>query len=231
MLMSMSETVGGAENEVSLRRTVARVMRRLAAQELVRSSDGNISLRLAPGRYLATPSGVYKAALTADDLIVVDENGRLVAGRPGLTPTSEILMHLEAYRQRPDIGAVLHAHPPYATALTIAEIPFPMNFIPEAWLALGEVPTAPYATPGTAELALSIRGLIRQSNSVLLSHHGSLTVGRTLEEALIALERLEHTARTYLLAQAIGQPQPLSGESLAELKRLRQRLVGPVTAI
>ena len=127
-------------------------------------------------------------------------------------------MHLEAYRQREDIGAVLHAHPPYSIALTIAGIPFPINIVPEVLALLGEVPTASYAIPGTQDLALSISEPIKRHDAVLLSHHGSLTVGKTLEEALINLERMELAAQLYYLARNLGEVIPLSE---AEVKRLK----------
>jgi len=212
------------KNKLELRQKIIRVTRIVAGQGLIRSSDGNISIRLDEERFLITPSGLYKMGMEPDDLIVVDWEGRVIEGQPGHHPTSETLMHLEAYRQRPDIGAVLHAHPPYATALTIAAIPFPVDLIPEVLLALGDVPTAVYATPGTEELALSIRDLIREHDGVLLSHHGSLTVGKTLVDALIALERIEHTARTFFLARALGTVIPLPTEEVARLREIGQRL-------
>jgi L-fuculose-phosphate aldolase len=207
-----------------LRLEIIRVMQLVTDQGLACSSDGNISVRLGENRYLITPSGLHKMSLREEDLVVIDGDGKVVEGKPGLRPTSEVPMHMEAFRQRPDANAVLHAHPPCATALTIAEIPFPMDLIPEALIGLGSVPVAPYATPGTEELAHSIRGLLQNTNSVLLSHHGSLTVGRTLEEALVALERMEHTARTYFLAKAAGEIHPLPPEKLIPLREIGDRL-------
>jgi len=214
------------ENETNLRREIIRITHIMANQGLIRSSDGNVSARLDERRFLITPSGLYKRALEPSDLIIVDRDGQTLKGRPGLRPTSETKMHLEAYRQRPDIGAVLHAHPPYATALTIAQIPFPVDLIPEVLLVLGDAPTAAYATPGTEELALSIRDLIREHDAVLLSHHGSLTVGETLEEALVALERVEHTAHTFFLSQALGTVTSLPPEETARLREIGQKLRG-----
>lgn len=202
---------------------IIRVVRILTDQGLIRSSDGNISVRWKPNRFIITPSGVYKMETRAQDLLVVDETGRVLAGRPGLSPSSEVKMHLEAYRLRPDVQAVIHAHPPYATAITIAEIPFPMDIIPEALIALGSVPIAPYAAPGSADLALSIRPFLRESDSLLLSHHGSLNVGRTLNEALIALERVEHTARTYFLAKQLGVIHPIPPDKIPELEEIGRR--------
>jgi L-fuculose-phosphate aldolase len=186
---------------------------------LIRSSDGNISIRLDDDRLLVTPAGLYKRRLKPKQLLIVNLEGKKVKGKRDLQPSSEILLHLEAYRQREDIRAVLHAHPPFSTALTIAGIPFPTNIIPEVLIALGEVPTASYATPGTQDLALSIREPIMTHNAILLGNHGSLTVGETLEDALLALERMEHAAHLYYLAYNLGKIIPLPE---AEIKRLRE---------
>ena len=132
-------------------------------------------------------------------------------------------MHLEAYRQQEDIRAVLHAHPPYSTALTIAGIPFPTDIVPEVLALLGEVPSAPYATPGTQNLALSISDLIKTHNAILLSNHGSLTVGKTLEEALLALERMELAAQLFYLAYRLGKIIPLPEEEIKRLREIREQ--------
>ncbi len=212
--------------ETDLRRQIVTVAHIAAERGLITSSDGNISARLGDERFLITPSGVYKGALQPEQLVVIDAEGRLLEGAPGLKPTSETLMHLEAFRQRPDIAAVFHAHPPYAVALTVAGIPLPVNLIPEVLIALGDVPTASYGTPGTEALAQSLSELIRTHDAVLLSHHGSLTVGRTLEETLIAQERLEAAARVYWLARALGPVHPLPPEEVARLREIGQHLRG-----
>jgi L-fuculose-phosphate aldolase len=213
-------------NEEQARAEIIRVTRIVAGQGLIRSNDGNLSIRLGEDRFLVTPSGLYKMAMEPGDLLVVDWQNRVVEGRPGLKPTSEILMHLEAYRQRNDISAVLHAHPLYATSLTIVGEPFPMDIIPEAAIGLGSVPVAEYATPGTPEMAASIRAPISRSKTILLSHHGSLTVGRTLEEALIALERLEHTAHSYFLARTLGAIVPLPQDEMERLQIIGRQVRG-----
>lgn len=204
-------------SEYRLRQEIVRVTRIVANQGLIRSSDGNISMRMSEDRFLVTPSGLYKMSMEPDDPVVVDGEGRVLEGKEGHRPTSELNMHLEVYRQRPDVNAVLHAHPPFATALTIAELEYPTDYMPEVMLALGHVPTAPYARPGTMALAASIREPIRHHDNILLSHHGSISVGKTLEEALVALERLEHAAYTYYLARAFGEPVPLPSDELDEL--------------
>ncbi len=211
-------------NEYRLRQEIIRVTRIVANQGLIRSSDGNLSVRLDENRFLMTPSGLYKMSMEPDDPIVVNENGKVLIGKPGLKPTSEFNMHLEAFRQRPDINAVLHAHPPYATALTIAGLPFPTDYLPEVLIALGDVPVANYGTPGTPALAESIQELIKDHNAIILSHHGSITVGKTLEEALVALERLEHAAYTYYLANNLSTPVSLAAEELAHLRAIGNQI-------
>jgi L-fuculose-phosphate aldolase len=211
-------------SEYQIRQEIIRVTRIVANQGLIRSSDGNISVRLDQSRILVTPSGLYKMAMEPDDPIIVDEKGEVLVGKPGFRPTSEINMHLEVFRQRPDINAVLHAHPPYATALTIAGMPFPTDYLPEVLIALGDVPVAKYGTPGTPDLANSIREFVKKHNAIILSHHGSITIGKTLEEALVALERLEHAAYTYYLAHNLSTPVPLPVEELRHLRDIGNRL-------
>jgi L-fuculose-phosphate aldolase len=208
------------KNEPALRNELIRVNSILTERGLIRSSDGNISVRLEDALLLITPSGVYKGGMSPDDLIVIDMDGKVHQARTGLRPTTETLMHLEVYRQRPDINAVIHAHPPFSTALTIAGKPFPVEYIPEVLVGLGDIPTAAYATPGTQGLADSIHELIRSHDCILLSHHGSLNAGGNLEEALIALERMEHAAYTLWVSQIFGTPIPLPSVELENLRRI-----------
>ncbi len=213
-------------DEPTLRNELIRVNQILAERGLIRSSDGNISARLESNLFLITPSGVYKSAMSPEDLIVIDMDGKVHQARKGLQPTTEVLMHLEAYRQRPEVNAVIHAHPPISTALTISGKAFPVEFIPEVLTALGDIPVAAYATPGTQALADSIHDLIRTHDCILLSHHGSLTVGSSLEEALIAIERMEHAAYTLWISQAFGTPIPLPPAELESLRRIGDRSRG-----
>lgn len=206
------------KKEKQYRKQIVYTNRVCVESGLIRSSDGNISVRMAADRILVTPSGLYKRRLKPRQVLVVNRSGALVSGEGQLEPSSELLMHLEAYRQREDIHAVLHAHPPYATALTIAGIPFPVNIVPEVISLVGEVATAPYATPGTQELAQSVSEPIKTHLAVLLSNHGSLTVGATLEQALITLERIELAAQLYFLAYNLGKINPLPEEEVSRLK-------------
>jgi L-fuculose-phosphate aldolase len=204
--------------EQKFRKQIVYTNRVCVENGLIRSSDGNISIRLDADRFLVTPSGLYKRRLKRKQILIVNGEGQLINGKGQLKPSSELLMHLETYRQREDIGAVLHAHPPYSTALTIAGIPFPNDIIPEVLALLGEVPIAPYAAPGTQDLALSISESIKNHDAILLSNHGSLTVGKTLEQALIALERMEFAAQLYYLAHNLGKIIPLPEEEIESLR-------------
>jgi L-fuculose-phosphate aldolase len=134
-------------------------------------------------------------------------------------------MHLEVYRQRPDVQAVVHAHPPLATAFSIAGMSLARCVLPEVIVSLGSIPTTEYATPGTGEVADSIRLAVRDYDAVILAHHGSLTVGNTLWEAYLRLEKVEHTAQITLAAHQLGQVGTLSPEAVQELIAKRQELL------
>lgn len=206
----------------ALRAEIVRVGQWMHARELVDGFSGNISARLGPEHILATPSGLAKGMLTPEQLIIVDMDGKLVQAAPGLKPTSELLMHLEAYRRRPDISAVVHAHPMTAIALTIAGISLAECVIPEAIVVFGLVPTAPYATPSSIENQHAISELIVGHDAILLQYHGSLTVGRSVTEAYLRLESLEHTAKIIALTRQLGGGPALPPEQVAKLLQTRQ---------
>jgi L-fuculose-phosphate aldolase len=220
--------------EAALRQQIIQVGRLMYAKDLICAIDGNISARLDDERLLITPSGLPKGLLSADQLLVVDLSGRLVAppqAQPaGLKPTSELPMHLEAYRQRPDIAAVVHAHPPLAVALTIAGIPLSLDILPEVTIMLGRIPTAPYALPSSEENAAAIRTLIREHDALMLARHGSLTVGDSPMQAFLRLESLEQYARIAFMLAQLGGGDPLAAGSeldaaeVARLMDLRERM-------
>ncbi len=192
-------------------------------------TSGNISARLAENAFLVTPSGIAKGFMKPEQLIIVDSDGeRIDAPTPDnahLRPTSEILMHLEAYRQRPDVGGVVHAHPPYAVALTIAGYDFRQPLIPEMIVMLGIVPVTDYATPSSAENRDAIRELVRQHDAILLAHHGSLTVAKSAWDAYLLLETLEHSAQILTHVQALGGAKsPLALSQVAKLLATRRQL-------
>lgn len=208
-------------SEWVLRRELVAAAQRLASQGLMPGPSGNLSARLDAERVLIVPSGVPKARLQPEELLVVNLEGQVLKGRRDLKPTSEWPMHLEAYRQRSDIGAVVHAHPAGAVALTLAGIGLDEPVLPEAVLLLGQVPTTAYATPSTAENQQAIAGLIGTHEVILLARHGALAVGRTVEEAVIRMEVLEHTAKTLLWAHLVSKPAPLGPEDVAKLEAVR----------
>ncbi len=193
----------------------------------VAATDGNLSVRVGSDRLLVTPSGLSKGFLSADELLVIDLDGAPLPsyrGRDG-RPSSEILMHLEVYRQRPDVNAVVHAHPPLATAFSIAGVSLARCVIPEVVVTLGTIPTTDYATPGSAEVPGSIRRAIQDHDAMILAHHGSLTVGQTLWEAYLRLEKVEHTAQITLAAQQLGQVNTLAPEAVQKLAEKRRELL------
>jgi L-fuculose-phosphate aldolase len=210
-----------------LRREMVRVARLLWERGYVAATDGNLSVRLGSDRLLVTASGLSKGFLSADDLVAIRPDGEPVSsyrGR-GQRPSSEIMMHLEVYRQRPDVNAVVHAHPPLATAFSIAGVSLARCVIPEVIVTLGGIPTADYATPGTGEVAETIRRAIRDYDAIILAHHGSLTVGDTLWEAYLRLEKVEHTAQITLAAQQLGQVRTLSPGEVSKLADMRRELL------
>ena len=213
--------------ENALREQIILVGKLMYERGLVVGLDGNISARLPDGNILVTPSGVCKGLMTADQLIVVDMDGRKVGPETSSTrrlkPTSETLMHLEAYRQRPDVGGVVHAHPCTTIALSIAGISLADCVVPEAIVNLGLVPTADYATPASEENVGAIRDLIGRHDGIILRRHGSLTVGEDPWQAFVRLEFLEQVARITFMLRQLGMGQALPPEEVEKLLEQRRR--------
>ncbi len=208
-------------SEALLREEVIRFCRLLHAKGWLAAADGNLSVRLAPDRVLVTPSAVPKAFLTPEDLVVVDGQGRLLEGsRP---PTTELPMHLEALRVRPDVRAVVHAHPPTCIALSLVKDAVLDGVLPEVILDVGRLAIVPYARPGTVELADAISRELAARDAVILERHGSLSVGATLLDAYALTERLEHAAQVLWMAHAIGRPTRLSAAEADALESLHAR--------
>jgi L-fuculose-phosphate aldolase len=214
----------GDPAERELRADVVRVCRRMAERGFVSGWAGNVSARLAPDRFLLTPSGVPKADVAEDDLLVVDASGRVVGASDGRRPTSELPMHLCAYRLRPDVSAVVHAHPVHAVALSIVGSALSKNYVPEAVVMLGPVAVTPYATPSTAENEHVVAAVVEHHDAVVLRSHGSLTVGRTLDEAYLRLETLEHAAQIVMLVEQAGGGRELDAAAMEKLVAQRKRL-------
>lgn len=204
-----------------IRQEMVTVCQRLYARDFIVGTEGNVSVRVAPDRLWITPTGCHKGLLQPEELLLIDLDGRVYFG-PG-QPSSETPMHLALYRYRPDIGAIVHAHPPLATALTVAGYPLDVTLLPEAVVVLGEVPTIPYQMPTTPQFAQEVGTTMRCAQAVLLENHGSVTVGPTLQAAFNTMETVERVAQIFYLAKTLGQVRSLSHEAIEALKALRQR--------
>lgn len=210
-------------NEREAKKQMVEVGRWLYDKGLIVATDGNLSIKLGD-RIIATPSGVSKGFLKETELIVVDLEGKKITGQG--RPSTELKMHLEVYKVRPDVHAVVHAHPPKCTAFTIAGISLAQCVMPEVVVSIGAIPTANYATPSTEEVAQSIRELIKISDVVMLDRHGSLTVGQDIKSAYMKLEKMEHAAEVMIYARLLGGVKTLSKSEVDKLMSLRDSTYG-----
>jgi L-fuculose-phosphate aldolase len=204
----MSPSTSLSAGESQLRADIVEVGRRMYARGYTASNDGNISVRLGTDRLLMTPKSVCKGFMTPDMMCITDLEGRKLQG--DRDPSSEMLMHLEVYRQRPDVQAVVHAHPPTATGFAVAGIPLDRAVLAEVLTTLGSIPIAAYATPSTKELPDAVRKYIKAHDGMLLANHGALTVGADLFGAYYKMETIEHFAKISLVARMLGRENLLS---------------------
>lgn len=228
----MSAIYSNRSREAQLRRDICEAGRRMHRQGFAAGSDGNLSVRLDDERILITPSGFSKGYLEPEQIVTIDLEGRLLPSyhpaRRRLRPSSEMNMHLEAYRQRPDVQAVIHAHPPMGIACTLAGISLDRCVLPEIIYHLGSIPTAPYATPGTPEGAESVRELVRHHDALLLDRHGSLTLGANIFQALMRLEWIEQAAQVTLAASAVRPIPDLPRPAVDRLQSIREQSLAAV---
>ena len=208
-------------NVDDLRRDIVEIGRRLWMRGFVASNDGNISVRLGPDRLLMTPASVSKGFMTPEMMVVTDLDGKVIEAAPGRKPSSEALMHLVVYQERPDVNAVVHSHPPLSTGFAVAGIPLDRAVLAEVVTTLGSIPIAEYGTPSTREMADTVRPLIRAHDGVLLANHGALTLGRDLFQAYYKMETIEHFAQISLVARQLGREHLLSREEVSRLQGLR----------
>ena len=202
------------------REAVCRVGKLLYDRGYVAANDGNISVRVGEGRLLITPSGVSKGRMTPDMLLVTDLDGTVIEGNRH--PSSEGKMHLEVYRGRPDVNAVVHAHPPVSTAFAVCRRGLETPYLSELVAGLGQVPCTPsFAMLSTEEVPESVRPYLADHNALLLANHGALAWGGDLWEAFDRLETVEHTAKIVLNAQLLGGGIPLTEEEVVRLQGLR----------
>jgi L-fuculose-phosphate aldolase len=208
-----------------LREEMIRVCHLVYQKGWVAGSAGNLSIKLSPDQILCTPTGISKGFATADDLVICNLRGDKVDGH--LECTSEIAMHLTIYELRPDIGAVVHAHPPVATGFAAAGRALDKALLPEIVVSLGAVPLAPYGLPGTPELGDGMKPFIPEYDAILLENHGCTAYGRNLREAFFRMETVEHLAQITLVAELLGGARPLNREQTTKLFAARRRYHAP----
>ena len=206
------------ERYESVREEICRVCRLLYERGYAVSNDGNVSVRVDADRVLITPSGVGKGRVTPDMLVLCDLEGQILEG--DRHPSSESGMHLMVYRERPDVRAVVHAHPPFSTARAICRRPLTERYLAEMILGLGEVPVTEFAMPSTAEVPDSVRPFVRTHSAVLLANHGSLAWGPDLLSAFDRLEVVEQTAKVYFLVERMGGGTEISPERAETLRSM-----------
>ena len=205
-----------------IKKEICEVGHKLYAKNFVAANDGNISVKINANEFYCTPTGVSKGSLTPDMIIKVDANGNKLEGK--LNPSSEIKMHMRVYRDRPDVNAVVHAHPPVATAFTVADIDLDQYILPEAVLTIGDVPTCDYGTPSTMEIPDSLEPYIQNHDAFLLRNHGALTVGCDLTKAFFIMEEVEFNAIICKHAMELGAVHEIPNEQLKKLMELRKKM-------
>jgi L-fuculose-phosphate aldolase len=209
--------------EPELRARLVEICHRLYQKGMIAAGDGNVSARLGDGdRVLVTPTGFHKGFIKEDDLVIVDLQGRVLRG-PG-RPSSEFLMHGLVYAERPEMNAVVHAHPPITVGLALAGVSLAQCVLSETCLVLGAILTAPYSTPTTEEVPRVLRPYVRQSNAVVMDRHGALTYGRDLDEAYNRMEAMEHAAKITHAARVIGPVAALPRVEVDKLQALANKL-------
>ncbi|MFL6302971.1 MAG: class II aldolase/adducin family protein [Candidatus Sulfotelmatobacter sp.] len=210
------------------REEIVRYGRTLHEKGFVAAMDGNLSVRLRQDRILVTPTGLSKGSMRPADLVIVDLEGKQVAGRRHVT--SEIGMHLMIYRTRADVKAIVHAHPPTATGFAAAGIALTEPLVCEVVMGLGCIPLARYGTPGTAELAQSLEPYVPKYDAILMSNHGVVAYGDTIEHAYMKMETVEHFAQISLVTHLLGRQQPLQEREIEKLLLARTKYFGAKNA-
>jgi L-fuculose-phosphate aldolase len=210
--------------ERKYREEIVRYGRMLHERCFVAAMDGNLSVRLGDDRIVVTPTALSKGAMRPADMVVVDMDGHRVSGRRNVT--SEIGMHLLIYRLRPDVQAIVHAHPPTATGFAAAGIALTEPLVCEVVMGLGCIPLARYGTPGTSELAGTLEPYVPNYDAILMSNHGVVTYGDTLEHAYMKMETVEHFAQIALVTHMLGRQQPLKQVEIEKLLLARSKYFG-----
>ena len=214
-----AHTNGAFVSEFKLKEQMCEIGRRIWLKGFCAGNEGNHSYRIGENRVLCTPTGISKGFLKPDDICVTDMEGKQISGKR--KRTSEMLLHLVIYKARPDVKAVIHSHPPHATAFAVANVDLPTCIHPEAEVFLGAVKTAKYVRPGDARLGESILPYVKDSNTIILQNHGTVSFDVDLESAYYKLEIVDAYSRILILAKQIGSIRPLDGNEMKELLELK----------
>jgi L-fuculose-phosphate aldolase len=209
-------------NEYKLKEQICEIGRRVYAKGFAAANDGNITVRLGEREFLCTPTMVSKGFLKPEDICKVDIEGKQLAGTR--KRSSEVLLHLTIYKQRPDVRACVHCHPPHATAFAVAHEPIPKCVLPEVEVFLGEVPLAVYETPGGQKFADTVVPFAKDCNTIILANHGTLTFGPDLEKAYWNTEIIDAYCRILILAKQLGRVNYFDEQKTRELLALKKRL-------
>lgn len=209
----------GDDSLKKIREEIALAGRHFYQKDFLPGTSGNISVRVSEDSFLITPSGLNKGTIEPEDILLVDMDGnKLEPSSPG-KPSSEMKMHILAYKKRKDTGAVVHTHPPFSTAFASSRTPLNIPVLPEAIIILGDVQLVDYATPSTYEVPEKLEPYLDSNNTFLLSNHGAMTLGRNLKEASHRMETLEFFARVILLTRLLGGEKLLGSEEIYKLKQ------------
>ena len=211
-----------AQSPFEIKKEICDIGKRIYDHGFVAANDGNISVKVGPNEFYCTPTGVSKGYMTPDMIIKIDAEGNKIDGK--LNPSSEIKMHMRVYARRPDIGAVVHAHPPYATSFAVMGTPLDQPIISEAVVSLGTVPVAEYGTPSTDELPEALEKYLPDYDAVLLEHHGALTYAADLTTAYMRMESVEFYAQLLYQTRMLGGPRLLSRERVKKLIEVRKKM-------
>lgn len=207
-----------------LKEDICEIGRRLYGHGYIVATEGNVSIRISDGEIISTPTGICKGHMSPDLIVTCDMSGKEIAGE--LKVSTEIKMHLAVYDARPDVKAVVHAHPPKSTGFAVAGVPLDRAVLAEVVVILGCVPLASYGTPSTQELADSVKSLVRKADGLLLSNHGALTVGGDVYDAYYKMEVIEHFSEISLVSRLLGGERLLPREEVSRLLSLRRKVFG-----
>ena len=210
-------------NEFEIKKQICEIGRRIYDKGMVASNDGNISVKLNDNEFLCTPTGVSKGFMTPEYICKVDRDGKVIQANPGFKPSSEIKMHMRVYKERPDVNAVVHAHPMYATGFAIAGIPLTQPIMPEAVISLGCVPIAEYGTPSTEEIPDAVSKYLQSFDAVLLENHGALSFADNLLNAYHKMESVEFYAKLLYISNQLGGPKELTESQVQRLYEIRRQ--------